>query len=114
MSKERRLVYSTETGRIATQERPGKRVRGRRRPADAGRGVRIRRETKGRGGKTVTVVTGLALGERETRDLLKQLKTQLGTGGAIKQGDLELQGDHRETVLRLLSERGISAKLAGG
>ena len=81
----------------------------------AGDGIaRIRRETGGRGGKTVTVVTGLALGEPALLALCKRLKAACGTGGTVRDGALEFQGDHREQLSALLAKEGIRSKLAGG
>jgi len=77
-------------------------------------GVRIRRESKGRGGKMVSVVDGLSLQDKELKTVLKKLKGKLGTGGAVKDGMLEIQGDHREKLVLLLEKEGIKAKLAGG
>jgi len=77
-------------------------------------GIRIRRESKGRGGKTVSVVDGLALDEAALKKLLKQLKGSLGTGGAVKNGTLEIQGEHREKLVMMLEKLGYKARLAGG
>ena len=76
--------------------------------------VRVRRETNGRGGKTVTTISGLALNQSELQALLKDLKRVCGAGGAVKDGVLEVQGDHCDLVLRELDKRGIRAKRAGG
>jgi translation initiation factor 1 len=76
--------------------------------------VRVGRETKGRKGKGVTIVTGVPLGAGELGDLAKQLKAKCGAGGTLKQGVIEIQGDHRDTVVRLLEEVGFSVKRAGG
>ena len=84
-------------------------------PAPAGDGiVRVRRETKGRGGKTVTTVSGVPLGGDALRNLSSDLKRRCGTGGTVKDGVIEIQGDHRETIVAELSRRGFAAKLAGG
>ena len=122
MSNNSRLVYSTEHGRLDKSESGKKSRRNKKtqqKPAQtiknpAKQGVRIRREVKGRGGKCVSVVSGLALPENETKALLKRLKGRLGCGGAVKNGDIEIQGDHRERILQLLESEGIRAKLAGG
>ena len=83
--------------------------------APAGDGtVRIFRETKGRRGKAVTVVRGLALGRDELDDLARELKRACGTGGSVKDGAVEIQGDQREKVAALLRDRGYTVKLAGG
>lgn len=76
--------------------------------------VKVRRETKGRGGKTVTTITGLALNREQLKDLLKSLKQLCGSGGAEKDGVLEIQGDHCDVVLTALQKKGIKAKRAGG
>ncbi|MWJ29441.1 translation initiation factor Sui1 [Halomonas sp. ZH2S] len=76
--------------------------------------VRIRRETSGRKGKGVTTVAGLPLPEAELKNLAKQLKKRCGTGGAVKDGIIEIQGDHRETLREELSRQGYTVKLAGG
>jgi len=114
MSDHRQLVYSTETGSLRKRHKQTKSSAA---PAirKAGKqGVRIRRESKGRGGKTVSVIDGLPLNEKEARALLKRLKGRLGTGGAFKNGLLEIQGDHREALLSLLEAEGYPARLAGG
>ncbi|HEX2539829.1 MAG TPA: stress response translation initiation inhibitor YciH [Caldimonas sp.] len=81
----------------------------------AGGPLRVSRETKGRGGKTVTLVRGLPLGPEALHELGKRLRAACGTGGTAKDGVLELQGDHRERVLEWLRQEGwADAKLAGG
>lgn len=74
--------------------------------------VKVKRETKGRGGKTVTTITGLALTQDNLRTLLSDLKRLVGGGGTAKDGILELQGDHGDLVLAELERRGIKAKQA--
>ena len=76
--------------------------------------VRLRRETKGRGGKTVVTITGLSLDARGLRDLAADLKRTCGTGGAVKDGIIEIQGDHRERLVAELEKRDYKVKLAGG
>lgn len=81
-------------------------------PAD---GVaRVRRETAGRHGKTVTTVHGLRLAEPALRELASELKRLCGTGGSAKDGVIEIQGDHVERLLEALRARGFEAKRAGG
>lgn len=112
-----RLVYSTESGRLCPQcHRPvADCVCGADRPAASGDGtVRIRRETKGRGGKAVTVVTGIPLTGNALKDLAKALKKRCGVGGSVKQEGIEIQGDARELVKEELEKRGYTVKLAGG
>jgi translation initiation factor 1 len=104
-----RLVYSTETGRLNPDHENHQE------PTPGDGNVRIRLETKGRKGKGVTVITGVPLTGTELKKLLKELKQKTSTGGAIKGANLELQGDQRDKVLTLLSNRGYtSVKLAGG
>jgi len=118
MTDSKRLVYSTVHGSLGKPMR-GK---GKKKPRQPGtaiinpskHGVRIRREVKGRSGKTVSVIDGLPLSDEELRTLLKQLKGQLGTGGTIRNGNLEIQGDQRDKLLQLLKKEGYKAKLAGG
>lgn len=76
--------------------------------------ARVRRETKGRGGKTVTTVSGIALASDGLRELAKELKRRCGSGGAIKDGVIEIQGDHRPAIVAALEERGYEVELAGG
>lgn len=76
--------------------------------------VRVSRSTKGRGGKTVTLVTGLPLDEAALVKLAKQLKAACGSGGTVKDGVVEVQGDHCDTVLQALLKQGHAAKRAGG
>jgi translation initiation factor 1 len=76
--------------------------------------VRVARETKGRRGKAVTVVTGVPLDARELDDLAKRLKTFCGAGGTVKNGRIEIQGDHRDRVVPELESRGWTVKRSGG
>ena len=76
--------------------------------------VRVSRETKGRGGKAVTVVTGISLADRDLDALGKQLKASCGSGGTVKDGVIEVQGDHIDRIVALLVAQGYKAKRAGG
>ncbi|MEO5658885.1 MAG: stress response translation initiation inhibitor YciH, partial [Polaromonas sp.] len=76
--------------------------------------ARVSRSTKGRGGKTVTLVSGLALDELALAQLGKQLKAACGSGGTVKDGVIEVQGDHCDQVMQALARQGYSAKRAGG
>ena len=112
------LVYSTESGRMCPACRQPLTVCGcaaRERAAPRGDGVvRVSRETKGRGGKAVTLVRGLALDDAALAALGKRLRSACGAGGTVKDGMLEVQGDHVERVLGWLQQEGISANRAGG
>ncbi|MFQ5518796.1 MAG: translation initiation factor [Mariprofundus sp.] len=123
MRDDRRLVYSTEQGSLdkpmQKKQAAGKKKRQQATSAPSiknpnKQGVRIRRESKGRGGKVVCIVDGLQLDDNSLKKLLKTLKSQLGTGGAVKNSMLEIQGDHREKLLLLLEKQGHQARLAGG
>lgn len=112
-----RLVYSTDQGRLCPGCRQPKdqcQCKKKGQPAQGDGIVRISRETKGRKGKGVTIVRGLALPEADLKTLAKQLKQQLSTGGSVKDFDLEFQGDHRERLKQLLVDKGYTVKLAGG
>jgi translation initiation factor 1 len=122
------LVYSTETGRMCpTCRQPVAQCSCRSnskvlagsltqlsqwKPADGV--LRVSRETKGRGGKAVTVVKGVVLDADALAALGKQLRTACGSGGTVKDGVLEIQGDHCDRVMLLLKEQGFSVKRAGG
>jgi len=108
--RERSVVYSTETGRVANQRNAKKAAA----PPVAGGGILVRREKKGRGGKEVTVILGLTSNQHDLKAIAKRLKTRIGTGGAIKNGTIEIQGNHCEQVVTLLLQEGIKAKQGGG
>ena len=76
--------------------------------------VRVTRETQGRGGKAVTVVRGLAVDEATLQALGKRLRTACGAGGTVKNGTLEVQGDHADRAVAFLQAEGYAAKRAGG
>jgi len=76
--------------------------------------VRVGREVAGRGGKGVTVVTGLPLGGAELEALAKDLKRACGAGGAVREGRIEIQGEHRDRLVAELARLGFDAKRAGG
>jgi len=114
------LVYSSGKGRICPHcGRPVKdcvcraNPRGARPPEGDGV-VRVRRESKGRRGKTVTTISGVPLAADDLRELAGELKRLCGTGGSSKDGVIEIQGDHRDKLVEALRARGHTVKLAGG
>lgn len=116
-SSNSRLVYSTDGGGLCRQchRKLSACVCGKDKPKDSGDGiVRIHRQSKGRGGKTVSVITGLALSPDATKTLAKKLKQRCGVGGAVKDGTIEIQGDQRELLKAELEKQGYQVKLAGG
>jgi translation initiation factor 1 len=110
------LVYSTESGRMCPGCRqPVSACACKAAPAIKGDGVvRVSRNTKGRGGKTVTLVKGLALDAAALALLGKQLRTACGSGGTVKDGVIEIQGDHCELFMEARRKHGHDPKRAGG
>lgn len=102
-----RLVYSTESGRI---DEPKAKVE---RPKGDGI-VRIQRQTSGRKGKGVCLISGIDLDDAELTKLAAELKKKCGCGGAVKDGIIEIQGDKRDLIKSLLEAKGMKVKLAGG
>jgi translation initiation factor 1 len=113
------IVYRSDVGRVC----PGcrrpiaqcacKDQRGR--PARPGMGsIRVARVTQGRGGKAVSVITGLPLDEAALESLARELKQRCGSGGTVREGTIEIQGEHRDTLVAELTRRGYAARRAGG
>jgi len=112
-----RLVYSSDSGRICPEcSRPVNACTCRKKSGQSGGDgiVRIRRESKGRGGKTVTIITGIPVDEAGLKEVAAQLKKRCGTGGTVKADSVEIQGDHRDLLLAELAGRGYRVKAAGG
>ncbi|MDD2541261.1 MAG: stress response translation initiation inhibitor YciH [Desulfuromonadaceae bacterium] len=103
------LVYSSEKGRVKPVMAENKSTL---QPSDGI--VRLRREVKGRGGGTVIVISGIPLSAPEIKNLAGALKKKCGCGGTVKEGVIEIQGDHRDTLSTELEARGFKVKLAGG
>ncbi len=76
--------------------------------------MRVGRETKGRKGKGVTLISGVPLPPEELKALARELKQKSGTGGTLKDGIIEIQGDHRDALIELLKSRGWKVKRSGG
>jgi translation initiation factor 1 len=107
-----RLVYSTDKALPRKENRAEKPLQA----ADTRtpKSVRVRLDRKGRGGKAVTLIEGIQLTGKDREVLLRRLKTQLGTGGAMKNDVLEIQGDHCTAIIFLLQDMGYKPKRAGG
>ncbi|NRN27513.1 stress response translation initiation inhibitor YciH [Photorhabdus heterorhabditis] len=101
------LVYSTDGGRI--QEEAVKPLR----PKGDGI-VRIQRQTSGRKGKGVCVITGIDTDDQALIKLAAELKKKCGCGGSVKDGEIEIQGDKRDLLKQLLEAKGMTVKLSGG
>jgi len=117
VQKNSTTVYSTEHGRICPGcGKPAASCAcSKKKAAPRGDGiVRIGRETKGRKGKGVTVITGVPLDDDGLLNLAKQLKQKCGTGGTVKDGVIEIQGDQREQLVEMLTKQGYKVKTIGG
>jgi translation initiation factor 1 len=117
-----RLVFSTESGQICPScGRPTKKCICKKKKTvqkqsiypDDGI-VRIRKEVKGRKGKTVTAVFGIPLDDRKLKQFAKILKRKCGSGGSVKDGVIIIQGDHGDTLLNEIKREGYTVKLSGG
>jgi translation initiation factor 1 len=107
-NKENPLVYSTEKGRINKSKQDERTV------SSPGKTIKMRREVKGLGGKTVTTLTGFNLPQNQLQQLAAKLKRYCGSGGAVKEEYIILQGDQRYKIEDYLKEQGYSVKRAGG
>lgn len=111
------LVYSTESGRTCPdcqQPRDQCQCKSQERIPGGDGIVRISRETKGRKGKGVTLIRGILLADKDLKALAKKLKAKCGTGGTVKDGVIEIQGDQRDLLVAELSQQGYTVKKAGG
>jgi translation initiation factor 1 len=113
-NKESRTVWSSDQGDVPKrdkQERPAPRAVS---LPPAQQTVYLHRDSKGRRGGTVTLVKKLALSDADLKDLAKKLKQLCGSGGTIKDGEIEIQGEHRERIAEALRGMGYKVKIAGG
>ncbi|MFH2012068.1 MAG: translation initiation factor Sui1 [Pseudomonadota bacterium] len=113
-----RLIYSTEFGRICPScgEQSDK-CQCKKKQNNPGNGdgiIRVERSTKGRKGKGVSLISGIPLEGVQLKELAKKLKQKCGTGGTIKDGIIEIQGNHRDLLVEELNKLGYKAKKAGG
>jgi translation initiation factor 1 len=111
-STQSRTVWSSEQGDLRNQERKPAAATASLPPAQ--QTVYLHRESKGRGGKGVTLLKGLALNEADLSALAKTLKQACGSGGTVKDGVIEIQGQQREKIAAALRKLGYKVKLAGG
>jgi translation initiation factor 1 len=102
-SSDRGDVRKTETGKQRDKSLPPQQQT-----------VYLHRDSKGRGGKTVTLVKKLVLSENDMKDLATKLKQVCGSGGTVKDGVIEIQGEHREKIAEALQKLGYKVKIAGG
>lgn len=109
---ERPTVYSTEHGDLRKTSRPAAKAAASLPPA--GQTAYLHRESKGRGGKVVTLVKNLQLSPDDLKTLGSQLKQACGVGGAVKDGVIEIQGDQRPRLAEVLQKLGYKVKIAGG
>ena len=116
-NKNEGIVYSTEFGKICPKcgNLVSKCICSKRIPGIPNDGiVRISRETKGRKGSGVSIITGISLDDKDLKKLSKQLKKKCGAGGTVKSGSIEIQGDHRDVLKEELSKLGYRVKFSGG
>jgi translation initiation factor 1 len=106
-----RVVWSSDDGDLRKARDPGPEAA---RGAGGDGRVKVRRETSGRRGKTVTTVSDVPLGDAALRELAGRLKKRCGVGGSAKDGVIELQGDQRDAVVEVLRGEGFDVVLAGG
>lgn len=107
--RDTRIVYSTTDGDLRRARDPGLRAR----RADGDR-VKVRREVAGRRGKAVTTISGVPVDDAGLKALAGRLKKRCGVGGSVKDGVIEIQGDHRDAVMEILKAEGFTPVLSGG
>jgi translation initiation factor 1 len=108
---ESRTVWSSDEGDLRRQQRRARHVKS---LSPHEQTVYLHRDSKGRGGKTVTLVKKLVLSDEDMRELAKKLKQVCGTGGTVKEEVIEIQGEHREKIAEALVGMGYKVKIAGG
>ena len=107
--RDAKVVWSSDDGDLRKARDPGLKAR-----REAGGRVKVRRETSGRRGKAVTAVYDVPLDDAALKELAGRLKKRCGVGGSVKDGVVELQGDHRDVVVEVLRADGYDVVLAGG
>jgi translation initiation factor 1 len=109
MKRDARIVYSTTDGDLRKARDPGLKER----RADGNR-VNVRREVAGRRGKAVTTISGVPIDDAGLKALAGRLKKRCGVGGSVRDGVIEIQGDHRDVVMEILKAEGYAPVLSGG
>jgi translation initiation factor 1 len=109
MTRDGRMVYSTTDGDLRKARDPGLKER----RADGNR-VKVRREVAGRRGKAVTTISGVPVDDAGLKALAGRLKKRCGVGGSVRDGVIEIQGDHRDVVMEILKAEGYAPVLSGG
>ena len=116
-SQKNRIVYSTLTGRMCPEcNKPSEQCicRKAKPPPKLDGIVRVQLQSKGRGGKDVTLIRGVSADVEVLQKLGKELKQRCGTGGTVKDWTIEIQGDQRKMIVEELKKKGFTVKLAGG
>lgn len=108
---ESKTVWSSDEGDLRRQDAP-KRITKSLPPRE--QTVYLHRDSKGRGGKTVTLIKKLVLSEDDMKELARKLKQVCGSGGTVKDNVIEIQGEHREKIAEALIKMGYKVKIAGG
>ena len=111
MKSDSRTVWSSDDGDLRKKENNSGIVKSV--PAQQ-QTVYLHRQSGGRGGKVVTIVKNLVLSESDMKSLAKKLKNECGTGGTVKDGIIEIQGEHRQKIADVLQKLGYKVKIAGG
>jgi translation initiation factor 1 len=106
-----RTVWSSDDGDVRKRETARQNIRS---LPPQEQTVYLHRDSKGRGGKSVTLVKNLVLSEEDMKDLAKNLKQVCGSGGTVKENVIEIQGEHREMIAEALKKMGYKVKIAGG
>lgn len=110
-NRESRTVWSSDQGDVRKNESSARKVIS---LPPAQQTAYLHRDSKGRRGSTVTLIKKLVLSEDDLKELAKKLKQLCGSGGTVKDGEIEIQGEHRERIAEALRKMGYKVKIAGG
>ena len=108
---ETKIVWSSNQGDLRKQKSPSRNIKS---LPPSQQTVYLHRDSKGRGGKAVTVLKNLVLSENDMKELAKRLKQACGSGGTVKENTIEIQGEQREKIADALVKMGYRVKIAGG